>query len=340
LYTAQDAPLTPAILAMGNLIAAEDDELDPMNLLTLPEQFARWTEVLQVWATAGVIMRLADSPGVVELDGDTGLSATDELAEELEPLIEEMRQVFPGAGPVLGSLPDALRQGPVVTVTPSGRDLLARVLRGQGLRVPTVGDLADTLPAELLLALSDHDPVAATDELRIWLDARGQDWSAALGDLVASASGKDDEGPLRRAVLPVVIGLAAEAAGSMITMWQQDPWLAVPVALGLAVVSPASQPEPGHLVWMAVDLLSTCLDDDDAFSDLVDVTGIADQLAAPGGVALGVGLDHPHTREVLRLLVDHVDDRALARQLRRALTKGKPPRTPKTRPPATPLPGL
>jgi hypothetical protein len=158
LYTAQDAPLTPAILAMGNLIAAEDDELDPMTLLTLPEQIARWTEILQVWATAGVIMRLADSPGVIELDGDTGLSATDELAEELEPLIEQMRQVFPGAGSVLGSLPDAQRQGPVVTVTPSGRDLLARLLRGQGLTVPTVGDRADTPPAELLLALSDHDP--------------------------------------------------------------------------------------------------------------------------------------------------------------------------------------
>jgi hypothetical protein len=51
-------------------------------------------------------------------------------------------------------------------------------------------------------------------------------------------------------------------------------------------------------------------------------------------------LDHPHTREVLRLVVDHVDDRALAKQLRRALTKGKPSRTPKTRLSPAPLPDL
>jgi hypothetical protein len=91
---------------------------------------------------------------------------------------------------------------------------------------------------------------------------------------------------------------------------------------------------------MAVDMLSTSLDDDDAFADLVDATGIADLLNAPGGLAVAVGLDHPHTREVLRLLVDHLEDRALARQLRRALTKDKPARRPRTRPSAAPLPGL
>jgi hypothetical protein len=109
---------------------------------------------------------------------------------------------------LLGPLLDALRQGPLVTVTPSGRDLLARVLRGQGLSVPTVGDLADTPPEELLLALSGHHPGTAADEIRIWLDARGQAWPDALRDLVASASGKDDQGPLRRAALPIVIALA------------------------------------------------------------------------------------------------------------------------------------
>lgn len=341
LYTARDAPLTPATLVMGSLISAEDDELDPMTLLTLPEQIARWGEVLQVWATAGVITHLADAPGDLGMDGvATGPSAVDELALQLDPLIAELGQAFPGAGPVLGSLRDALGQGPPVMVTPSGRDLLARVLRGQGLSVPRVGDLADTPPGELLLALSDHDPEAASDELRTWLDARGRDWEAALGDLVASASGKDDEGPLRRAVLPVVIALTAEAAGSMVTAWQQDPWLAVPVALGLAIASGTAQPEPGHLVWMAVDLLSAGLGDEDAFADLVDIVGITDLLTAPGAVAVAVGLDHPHTREVLRLLADHLDDRALARQLRQALTRGKPPRTPQTRLSVMPLPGL
>jgi hypothetical protein len=89
---------------------------------------------------------------------------------------------------------------------------------------------------------------------------------------VPSASGKDDQGPLRRAALPLVIALASQAAEPMITEWQQDPWLAVPVALGLAATSRAPQPAPGHLLWMAVDMLSMGLDDDDAFADLVDAT--------------------------------------------------------------------
>ena len=342
LYTADDTPLTPATLAVGALIAAqEDDDLDPMLLLTLPEQVARWTEVLQVWAMAGAITQAAAA--VDARDGDAVVirsSAADELAEQLEPLVDEIREIFADQVPLLGALLDALRQGPLVTVTPCGRDLLARVLRGQGLPVPTVGDLADTPPEELLLALSGHHPEAAADEIRIWLDARGQAWPGALRDLVASASGKDDEGPLRRAALPFVIALASQAAESMITQWQEDPWLAVPVALGLAAASRAPQPAPGHLLWMAVDMLSTSADDDDAFADLVDATGVADLLAAPGAVAAAVGLDHPHTREVLRLLVDHLDDRALAKQLRRALTKDKPGRTPKPRPSAVPLPGL
>ena len=70
-------------------------------------------------------------------------------------------------------------------------------------------------------------------------------------------------------------------------------------------------------------MLSTGLDDDDAFADLVDLTGVADLLAEPGGPAVAVGLDHPRTREVLRLLVEHLDDRKLAQQLRRSLAPNK-----------------
>jgi hypothetical protein len=241
LYTADDTPLTPATLAVGALIAAqEDDDLDPMLLLALPEQVARWTEILQVWATAGAVTPAGDAVDVP--DGDAvviRMSAAEELAEQLEPLADEIREIFPDQVPLVGPLLDALRQGPMVTVTPCGRDLLARVLRGQGLIVPAVGDLADTPPEELLLALSGHHPEAAADEIRIWLDARGQAWPGALRELVVSASGKDDEGPLRRAALPLVIALASQAAESMITEWQEDPWLTVPVALGLAAASKA-----------------------------------------------------------------------------------------------------
>jgi hypothetical protein len=85
---------------------------------------------------------------------------------------------------------------------------------------------------------------------------------------------------------------------------------------------------------MAVDMFSTGLDDDDAFADLVDAASVADLLTALGGLAVAVGLDHPHTPEVLRLLVDHLQERTLARQLRRVLPKYKPARTPKARPSA------
>jgi hypothetical protein len=89
---------------------------------------------------------------------------------------------------------------------------------------------------------------------------------------------------------------------------------------------------------MAVDMLSTSLDDDDAFADLVDATSVADLLAGPGCLAVAVGLDHPHNPQVLRLLIDHLQDRTLASR------GGSCPRTglgetPKTRPSALPLPG-
>jgi hypothetical protein len=206
--------------------------------------------------------------------------------------------------------------------------------------VPSVGDLADSPPGEFLLALTDHDPAAAGDEIRIWLDARGQEWPAALRDLVTSASGPDDQGPLRRVVLPLVVMVIFEAAESMIPQWQQDPWLAGPVNLALAATALDQRPAMEYLLWMAVDMLSMGLDDDDTFAELMDATGVDDQLAAPGAVAVAVGLKHPRARQVLERLIEHLADRALARRLKRALAQTKPKRTPK-RPPEVPsLPGL
>jgi hypothetical protein len=342
LYTSHDdTPITPATLAVGALVAAEeDDEIDPMLLLTLPEQVARWNETLQVWATMGVITQATDVVDIREGEDVVASPAIQEWAEGLEALIADMRDVFSDRQPLLEPLLAAVQQGPLVTVTPPGRDLLARVLRGQGLSVPTVGDLADSPPGEFLLALAGHDPAAAGDEIRIWLDARGQEWPAALHDLVTSASGPDDQGPLRRTVLPLVIAVVFEAADSMIPQWQQDPWLAVPVGLALAATSQARRPATEHLLWMAVDMLSMDLDDDDAFAELIDATGVADQLAAPGAIAVAVGLKHPRTRQVLGLLIEHLQDRALARQLKRALAQTQPKRTPKRHPAVAPLPGL
>jgi len=341
LYTADDTPLTPSTLALGSLIADQDDDgLDPMALLTLPEQIARWTEILQMWAMAGAVARPGSTRDDDAEDDVLASEAADELAEQWEPLVEELRQVFPGGAPFLDPVLEALRDGPVITVTPGGRDLLARVLRGQGFTVPTVGDLAQSPPEDFLLGLSGHDPEAAAEEIRIWLDARGEGWQVALEELVASASGQDEEGPLRRVALPIVIALTAESAGSLLARWQEDPWLAAPVALGLAAASRAPQPPAGSLLWMAVDMLSTSLDDADAFADLADVTGIADLLAEPGAVTVAVGVEHPQAREVLQLLAGNLENRALARQLLRAIAADKPRRAPRARRSTARLRGL
>jgi hypothetical protein len=342
LYTAaDDAPITPATLALSALTAAEEsDDIDPMLVLTLPEQVARWNETLQAWATVGAITQTADVVDLREGEDAGASPAIREWAEGLESLVADLREGFSDQQPLLQPLLAAVQQGPLVTVTPPGRDLLARVLRGQGLRVPSVGDLADSPPGEFLLALTDHDPAAAGDEIRIWLDARGQEWSAAVNDLVASASGLDDKGPLRRTMLPFVIAVVVEAAESMIPRWQQDPWLTVPVNLALAGTSKARQPAAEDLLWMAVDMLSMGLDDDDVFAELIDATGVDDALAAPGAVGVAVGLKHPHTRPVLGMLIEHLDDRALAGRLKRALAQTKPKRTLKRRPEVPSLPGL
>ena len=155
--------------------------------------------------------------------------------------------------------------------------------------------------------------------------------------------------PFRRLAAPLA-GLALAAtlvacstAGGVAT-GSAGPIETTAPSADAATTCPTAQPEPAHLLWMAVDLLSAGLDDDDAFAGLVDATGIADVLPAPDAIDIAVGLDHPHTSEVLRLLADHLDDQRLAKQLRRALTKAKAkakvPRTPKTRPPGTSLPGL
>jgi hypothetical protein len=341
LYTSDDdTPITPATLALGALVAEEDDDIDPMHLLALPEQIARWNETLQAWATIGVITQAGDMVDVREGEDAVASPAIHEWAHGLESLVADLRDAFSGGPPLLEPLLAAVQQGPLVTVTPPGRDLLARVLRGQGLSVPTVGDLADSPPGEFLLALARHDPAAAGDEIRIWLDARGQEWPAALHDLVTSASGPDDKGPLHRTVLPLVIAVVFEAAESMIPQWQQDPWLAGPVSLALAATSQAQRPATAHLLWMAVDMLSMGLDDDDAFAELIDATGVDDQLAAPGAVAVAVGLKHPRARQVLGRLIEHLADRALARRLERALAQTQSKRTPKRHPAVPSLPGL
>jgi len=126
-------------------------------------------------------------------------------------------------------------------------------------------------------------------------------------------------------VLPAVVAVAAARAGSMLEAWERDPWLAAPVAIGRHMAGQEPAPTLADLLCMTVDILALGLDDEDTFIELVDGTPLAEMLSAPGGIPTAGGLKHPRTREVLGMLATHLDDRNLARRLRRAM--GQPTRS-------------
>jgi hypothetical protein len=327
LYTAAEAPLWPGILGLGDLLlnVGEDGEdgedVDPLALLNLPEGAARWAGVLERWAVAGVVAA-TDSQDVDDV-GPAG--------EEFGQVVAELRKVLgvtgrgrPAMEHLVAPVFQALRRGPFVEVTPFGRYCLARVLRGHGLSVPTLGDLVDVPPDELLLALHDRDPADVAEEARGWLDARGDAWEAAVRDVVRSAAVPEDPGPARRSVLPAVIGVVAETkgAGPLLEEWQAHPMLAAPVAVGRFAVGQGPRPTAEQALWIAVDALSMAVDDEESFAELADLLEVGSLLAAPGGVGVAQRLRHPRARDVLRVLVRHLDDETLAVRLRRAL-KGR-----------------
>lgn len=316
LYTAADGPLWPGVLAIGDLLLGDLEDLDPLDLLDLPEVAARWAEVLEHWAVAGVVAA-ADAQ---ELDA-SGERNQDfaELMTQVGEALGEIGQAVPAAGDQLASVLRSVGTGPWAEVTPLGRHSLACVLRGHGLSVPTLGDLVDTPAGDLLEALYDHELDAAVEEARGWLAARGDAWEGALGDVMRSATVKDEAGPVRRSVLPAVIGVVGEAGAPMLEEWQADPWLKAPVAVGRFSAGLGPQPTLAQFLWMAVDVLSMGLDDEDDFTGLMDAVQVEAMLAEPGAIAAARDLDHPQAREVLQLLVGSLEDRDLARRLRKAL---------------------
>jgi hypothetical protein len=323
LYTSAKAPLWAGLLGLGTLSVTDDE--DPTALLELPEVVAAWVDVLEDWATTGVVAAAPEQDIDALTTPDLGAA---EMMAQVQDLLGELAQV-PVVGRIFTPVIEAARQGPVVEVTSFGRYALARVLRGHGVSIPSAGHLADTAPGELLLALGNLDPQDAVEEVRRWLDARGEAWQSALRDVVRSASVKGQEGSARRSVLPLVAGVAAVAAPAMLDEWQQDPWLTAPITLGRHAAGQGPEPSPYHLLWMAVDALSLGLNDEEAFDDLIDSTQVSELLAAPGALATAVTLDHPHSREVLRRLAQELQDLGLARELRRAL--GERPRSPRTK---------
>jgi hypothetical protein len=252
------------------------------------------------------------------------------VGEEMEQSVAQMRELLDGAGSAFGGVGvlaepalQSLQQGPFAEVTPFGRYALARVLRGHGLTVPTLGDLAGAPPGELLEALCAHDPAAAAEEIRVWLDARGEGWESAVREIVRSAAVKDESGPVRRLTLPTLIGVVAVAAGPMLREWQADPWLAAAVAVGRFAAGQGPQPTAEQFLWLAVDAMSMSmsmsLDEEEDFAELAERVQVEPMLAEPGGIAAALRLDHPQTREVLRRVAGCLDDRKLAARLRRGL---------------------
>jgi hypothetical protein len=189
--------------------------------------------------------------------------------------------------------------------------------------VPRAGDRVDDEPAELLDRLLSYRPDDALAEAVRWLDAKGDRWEEALREVGWSAAVKGDDGPGRRSVLPAVLIAAGPRVASLLDGWRGDPWLSAPSAVAREVLDLGPEPTLGQRLWLAVDALCSDLDDPDDFEEsLADVPLIA-LLTEPGGVRAALALDHPLTREVLRLAAAHLDDPVLVRQLRKAVSRTK-----------------
>ena len=253
LYTSAKAPLWAGLLGIGGLAVAEDED-DPTGFLELPAIVEDWAAVLEDWAVTGVVAAAAEQD--VDALAGPDLGAVAGMMSQLQGVLGDLNTLEPVMGHLFAPVVQAARQGPVVEVTPFGRYALARVLRAHGRDVPTIGHLANVPASDLLLALGRCDPQDAMEEVRRWLDARGEGWQEALDQVVRSASTEGDEGPALRSVLPVVVGVAAVAAGQMLDEWQRDPWLAASVAIARHAAGQGPQPSLAHLLWVVVDVLS------------------------------------------------------------------------------------
>jgi hypothetical protein len=305
-------------------LAELDETAGPAALLALPLLMTEVAAAAEDWLVAGVVEVPAGADGTVanvlgEQIGDLRSGIQEQLA--LMARGPDGPESAAELGITLTAVVDALVEGPMLRLTPLGGYGLARLLAAHGWDVPEAGACADLASGDLLDRLTAYTPRDALDEMTGWLDARGDRWAEALREVIWSAAVTGEDGPVRRALLPGLLYAAGPRVASVLDGVQGDPWLSAVVAVARDLLGVGPQVTLAQRLWLAVDGLYLDVDDDlDDFEEALQDSDLPELLAEPGAVAAAVGLDHPHTREVLRAAAPHLEDPQLKRSLRKALT--------------------
>jgi pRiA4b ORF-3-like protein len=320
-YTLGRDPVPAALPALVLATSMESlDEADPQATQEMMRRLPGALNTLaQEWVRVGVLTRLADSTR--DLTG-TGLERTD-LAALIE-MMDGLTSAEADADPVqllLNNLVDEVKDSPVVQLTPLGDYGLRRLLLAYGWPVPTVGDCVDVPADELLDRLEGYLPEDAAAESDIWLRARGEEWLTSLHEVAVSARSKDpDEGPLRRAVLGVVLRACGPQLGPLLEALANDHWLSAVAADARHELGLGPEPTLAEELWLIIDGLSAALaGNEEEQADAVDESEVTAILKRTGGISTAMKVTHPYTRDVLRMIAEVCGDRQLAQQLRRAL---------------------
>ncbi|MDQ1289388.1 MAG: hypothetical protein QG622_2954 [Actinomycetota bacterium] len=339
-YSTPGDVLNPAALALAVTQIGDGDEADDggflASLFDLPDLTAVAASLIDDWLLAG-ILEIAPEPEPDPADGELssrGLAA--ELAADLRERVDQFESgpVEPDSmertmTPVLRKIIDDIGRGPVVRLTPLGSYGLGRLLIAHGWEPPVAGACADLPPEEILEALMGYLPDDAAAEYTAWLDAQGDAWERASVEVARSAAVPGPEGPARRLMLMLVWAITGPRVLPVIDALLQDPWLSAVVATTLHAAGAGPEPTLGQQLWLAVDgLFPSLAEDDEDFADEIADSDVIELLDQPGGTEAAVRLDHPHAAEVLHAVAAVIEDVALARRLREALS-GAPQTRPK-----------
>jgi hypothetical protein len=260
------------------------------------------------------------------------LAPVQSLSSEQIQALDEMMDALVGDEPepnapltrLLGSLMETVHESPMVQLTPLGAYGLRRILLAHGWQVPLVGAVADVSPDELLDLLLAYPAEDLPAAMSIWLAARGDQWERALQRVAGTArSKKPDQGPDRRLVLGALLRHVGPRVAPLLDTLATDPWLSALVADARYELDLGPEPTLAEELWLIVDGISATLDGDDQEKvEAVEDSDILEFLRLPGALDAAQTLSHPHTRYVLRLVVEVSGDRRLAQELRRVIESG------------------
>ncbi len=312
-YSLATAPVPAGMPALGLL---SETDLDPIEVLaTMPDIVSGFESATQDWIRAGVLTILPET-------SEEPLSAAITSAKAvMANLLSEVSMDDDPAGPAMKPLVNAVLESPIVQLTPLGSYGLRRLLMAQGWNVPQIGDYANVPASEILDQLRGYAAFEdAVNEARVWLTARGDEWSAALADVLESARLDATKlGAQRRIALQALLQAAGPRVEPTLDSLADDPWLSAVAALARYELDLGPELTLAQELWLAVDTLTFdhTTDVDDVIEGLEE-TEVIDLLQQPGAVAAAASLTHPAAAQTLLLAAEVSGNRRLVSQLRRA----------------------